>query len=128
MALSENIISRAIIESYSAKLLSHLEVDAALVGGGPSALTAARILAQRGKKVAVFERNLAPGGGVWGGGMLFNNVVVQDDVLDILDEIGIAAKGAIVELDGAILAADAAATTSLREGAELNVFRIVAGG
>ena len=92
MALSENVISRAIIESYSAKLLSHLEVDVAMVGGGPSALTAARILAKRGKKVAVFERHLAPGGGVWGGGMLFNNVVVQDDVLDILDEIGVGHK------------------------------------
>ncbi len=49
-------------------------------------------------------------------------------VAAFLDEIGIAAKGAIVELDGAILAADAAATTSLREGAELNVYKIVAGG
>jgi thiamine biosynthesis protein ThiS len=49
-------------------------------------------------------------------------------VAAFLDEIGIAAKGAIVELDGAILAADAAATTTLREGAELNVYKIVAGG
>ena len=49
-------------------------------------------------------------------------------VAAFLDEIGIAAKGAIVELDGAILAADAVATTSLREGAELNVYKIVAGG
>ena len=45
-----------------------------------------------------------------------------------LNEVGIAAKNAIVEFDGAILAADAAATTSLREGAELNVYKIVAGG
>ena len=45
-----------------------------------------------------------------------------------LNEVGIAAKGSIVELDGAILAAAAAAITSLHEGAELNVYRIVAGG
>ena len=45
-----------------------------------------------------------------------------------LNEVGIDAKGSIVELDGAIIAADAAATTSLREGAELNVYKIVAGG
>ncbi len=89
MALCENVISKAIVKSYSEKLLSHLEVDVAMVGGGPSALTAARILAQNGKKVAIFERHLAPGGGVWGGGMLFNNVVVQDDVLEMLDSIGI---------------------------------------
>ena len=33
-----------------------------------------------------------------------------------------------VELDGEIVAGDAVAATSLHEGAELNVFRIVAGG
>ena len=49
-------------------------------------------------------------------------------VAAFLDEMGITAKGAIVELDGVILAADAVATTSLREGAELNVYKIVAGG
>ena len=35
---------------------------------------------------------------------------------------------AVVEVDGEIIAADAEAATPLREGAEVNVFRIVAGG
>ena len=41
---------------------------------------------------------------------------------------GVDAAEAVVELDGEIVAGDAVAATSLHEGAELNVFRIVAGG
>ena len=38
----ENVISQAIVSTFSDKLISHLEVDAALVGAGPSALVAAK--------------------------------------------------------------------------------------
>lgn len=89
MSSMENLISSAIVKSFSEKLLDHLEVDVALVGGGPSCMVAAKYLADAGKKVAVFERKLAPGGGTWGGGMLFNEVVVQDSALEILDDFGI---------------------------------------
>ena len=41
---------------------------------------------------------------------------------------GVKSEEAVVELDGEIVAADSVAATSLREGAVLNVFRIVAGG
>ena len=41
---------------------------------------------------------------------------------------GVDAAEAVVELDGEIVAGDAVAATSLLEGAELNAFRIVAGG
>ncbi|MDO4571002.1 MAG: sulfide-dependent adenosine diphosphate thiazole synthase [Planctomycetia bacterium] len=85
----ESIISSAIVRQFSDKLLNHLEVDVAIVGGGPSALVAARDLALKGVKVAIFERKLAPGGGTWGGGMLFNEVVVQTEALPILDDFGI---------------------------------------
>ena len=88
----ETTISRAIIENFSAKLLDNLTVDVAIVGAGPSALVAARYLAKAGIRVAIFERKLAPGGGTWGGGMLFNEVVVQDASLEILDEFGISHK------------------------------------
>ena len=86
---AENIISTAIISQFSEKLIDGLQLDVALVGGGPSALVAARYLAEAGLKTAIFERKLAPGGGTWGGGMLFNEVVVQDEALDILDDFGI---------------------------------------
>jgi thiazole biosynthesis enzyme len=79
----EEKISLAIIERYLEKLRGHLSIDAAVVGAGPCGMVAARDLAVAGKKVAVFERKLAPGGGIWGGGMLFNEVVVQEDTLPV---------------------------------------------
>lgn len=85
----ENIVSSAIVSSFSAKLLENLNVDVAVVGAGPSGLVAAKTLAERGYKTIVFERKLAPGGGVWGGGMLFNEVVVQEEAKAILDEFKI---------------------------------------
>lgn len=66
-----------------------LELDAAIVGAGPSGLVAATHLAKMNKKVAVFEAKLAPGGGMWGGAMMFSNIVVQNEALHILDEFGI---------------------------------------
>ena len=93
----ENVISNAIVQSFSKKFSEYLTVDVAIVGGGPSALVAARYLAESGVKVAVFERKLTPGGGTWGGGMLFNEVVVQDSALHILDKFNIRHQ----EIDGA---------------------------
>ena len=70
----EEQISAAIIGRFFSKLQDNLSVDVAMVGAGPSALVAAKLVAEAGLKVAVFERKLAPGGGMWGGGMLFNEV------------------------------------------------------
>ena len=85
----ENTISDAIVRTFAEKLRNNLILDVAIVGGGPSALVAAKTLAEAGLRTAIFERKLAPGGGTWGGGMLFNEVIVQDDALPILDEFGI---------------------------------------
>lgn len=89
MSLDEIIISRAIIDRYYEKLTTHLDTDVAIVGGGPSGLVAGYFLARAGKKVVLFERKLSIGGGMWGGGMMFNEIVVQDDALRILDEFGV---------------------------------------
>ena len=89
MAAIENVISQAIISKFSSKLQAGLNLDVALVGAGPSALVAARYLADAGLKCAIFERKLAPGGGTWGGGMLFNEAVVQEQALPILEDFGI---------------------------------------
>ena len=85
----EEKISRAIIQRYFEKLQENLSVDVVIVGAGPSGMVAAYDLAKAGKSVALFERKLAPGGGIWGGGMLFNEVVVQEDTLSILDNFGV---------------------------------------
>lgn len=89
MTLNEITISRKIIESYQDKLTSVLDLDVAIAGAGPSGLTAAAILAREGKKVAVFEKRMSTGGGIWGGGMMFNQAVVQESALRILDGFSI---------------------------------------
>ena len=73
-------------------LLSHLNVDVAIAGAGPSGLVCAYYLAKKGVKVAMFERHLKIGGGMPGGGMMFNKIVVQKEAKFILDEFGITAK------------------------------------
>ena len=90
--LDEVKISRAIIESYNKKLLSSLDVDVAIAGAGPAGLVCAYYLAKKKKKVAIFERKLSIGGGMWGGGMMFNEIVVQTAAKKILDEFGIRSR------------------------------------
>jgi len=84
--LDEVIISKAIIESYTKELMDYMEVDVAIVGGGPSGLAAGYYLAKKGIKTAIYERKLSIGGGMWGGGMMFNKIVVQTEARHILDE------------------------------------------
>ncbi len=89
MKLDDVEISRAIIKRYSEKLLDSLESDVIIVGGGPAGLTAAYYLAKEKKKVLVLERKLSVGGGMWGGGIMFNEIVVQTAGKEILDEFGV---------------------------------------
>jgi thiamine thiazole synthase len=88
----EQLVSAGIIDSYFNKLKESLKVDVAIVGGGPSGLVAAYYLAKMGKKVSLYERKLAPGGGMWGGAMMFNEIMVQQDALPILDELKVSYK------------------------------------
>ncbi len=90
--LDEKIITKAILEEYFNKFSGVIKSDVAIVGAGPSGLVCGYYLAKEGYNVSIFERKLAPGGGIWGGGAMFNVVVVQKEALEVLDEFEIPYK------------------------------------
>jgi thiamine thiazole synthase len=92
MQLDEIKISEAIIKAYKEKLLAALDVDVAIVGAGPAGMVCAYYLAKAGKRVVIFERKLSVGGGMWGGGIMFNEIVVQEKARKILDDLGVKSK------------------------------------
>jgi len=92
MAIDDVKISEAIIRSFSEKLIDVLNTEVAIVGAGPAGLAAAYYLARSGKRVVLFERKLSIGGGMWAGGIMFNEIVVQDKGKAILDEFGVKSR------------------------------------
>jgi thiazole biosynthesis enzyme len=90
--MDEVTISRAIVESYMKDFMEAMEADVAVAGAGPAGLVTAYSLAKEGIKVVVFERQLRVGGGMSGGGMMFNRIVVQEEGKKILDEFEVPAK------------------------------------
>lgn len=89
MKLDETMISRAIIERYTEKLLASLNVDVEIVGGGPSGLVAAYYLAKNGVKTSLYESHLSVGGGIWGGAMMMNEIVFQEPARPLFEEFDI---------------------------------------
>jgi len=87
--MDEIIISKAITETYMKDFLDAMEADVAIVGAGPSGLTAGYYLAKAGVKTVIFEKQLRVGGGMPGGGMMFNRIVIQEEAKPILDEFGV---------------------------------------
>jgi len=90
--MDEVIISRAIVESYMEDFMGAMEVDVAIAGAGPAGLVTAYYLAKEGIKVVAFERQLRVGGGMSGGGMMFNRIVIQEEGKRILDELEVAVE------------------------------------
>jgi thiamine thiazole synthase len=119
--MDEVTISKAIIEGYMKDLLDVTEVDVAIVGAGPSGMVAAYYLAESGVKTAIFEKRLSIGGGIWGGGMMFNKVVVQTEAKKILDKFNISVSEYQKDyyVVNSIELASAICTQAIRAGAKI---------
>jgi thiazole-adenylate synthase len=88
----ESIITHLILEETFKDLLLHVDCDVVIVGAGPSGLTAAKYLADRGLKTIVLERRLSYGGGIGGGGNLLHKVVLDSKANHIIRDFKIKAK------------------------------------
>ena len=84
MVIDDVEITSIIFKRFSKDFKNCFKLDVAIAGAGPAGLVAAKYLAEAGKKVAVFEKKLSVGGGMWGGGMTFPVIVVQEDSKDLL--------------------------------------------
>ena len=72
----ETQVSKGIITTYFDKLQNNLDLDVAIVGGGPSGIVAAYYLAKAGLKVAQFDRK-------------FNQIVIQEEAMHIVKDFDI---------------------------------------
>ena len=89
----ETRITRTILDSYHEKVARALVSDLLVVGAGPAGLMAAIDLAGRGRAVTILEKRLTPGGGIWGGAMEMNEVVIEEEALPVLEGIPVRPRG-----------------------------------
>ena len=89
MVIKESNITRTIVRYASRELEELSSVDVAIVGAGPSGLTAAYYLSKAGYRVAVFEKRFSFGGGTGPGGNMLPIIVFQEEALPILEEFSI---------------------------------------
>lgn len=92
--ISENQITRAILDDFTGNFKDYLDAEAIIIGAGPSGLVVARGLARDGVKVLVVESNNYLGGGFWIGGFLMNTLTFRSPAQGLLDDIGIPYKEA----------------------------------
>jgi len=92
MSFNEITISKEIIKAYESKLLDCIESDVLIAGAGPSGLVAGYYLAKAGVKTTIIEKRLSTGGGIWGGGMAMNEVILQEKAAEMAREFGVRLK------------------------------------
>jgi len=89
MNIDDVMVTKIIFERFSVEFQDSFDVDVAIAGAGPAGLMAAKCLGEAGKKVVMFERKLSIGGGMWGGGMTFPVMVVQEDSKQLLQDLDV---------------------------------------
>lgn len=87
-------IGRALIKDGLEDLYEYSEVDVLIAGAGPSGLTSAKYLADKGFKVVVYERKLSFGGGIGGGGNLIPKIVIQEEAIPVAEDFKLRYKKA----------------------------------
>lgn len=92
MCIDDIVVTKTIFKRFSNEFIENFDVDVAVAGAGPAGLLAAKYLAKSGKKTVLFERKLSIGGGMWGGGMTFPVIVVQNESKSILKDANIKIK------------------------------------
>ena len=88
----EKDVTRAIVGEFARQFAEYVESDVLIAGAGPSGLMCGKLLAEKGLKVLIVERNNYLGGGFWIGGYLMNKVTVREPADKILDELGVPHK------------------------------------
>ena len=89
MSIDDVVVTRIIFERFYKEFQNSFDIDVAIAGAGPAGLIAAQYLSKAGKKVVIFEKKLSIGGGMWGGGMTFPVIVVQEKSKHLLEEANI---------------------------------------
>ncbi|MCS7279813.1 MAG: sulfide-dependent adenosine diphosphate thiazole synthase [Thermodesulfobacteriaceae bacterium] len=87
-------IGKALIKDGLEDLYEYSEVDVLIAGAGPSGLTSAKYLADKGFKVVVYERKLSFGGGIGGGGNLIPKIVIQEEAIPVAEDFKLRYKKA----------------------------------